>query len=169
MTPGIFAPVCRNRSKYTSPPRTLKAPVGVWFSCFTHKVQPARALSFGQAYCGVGGKTLCTRAKARSRSVRSNADSRECTATLRFDGLIMPLLRRAGGAYAVAMRDHLQRRRVAAYFAAGALFAAAAVAPRGAMARIHNCENASLLAEDGERLYRVARRVLPAGQELRLA
>ena len=34
----------------------LELPVGVrLFSCFTHTVQPARALSFGQGYCGVGG------------------------------------------------------------------------------------------------------------------
>ena len=37
------------------PPRTLKAPVGVWFSCFTQTSQPAARASSGQAYCGVGG------------------------------------------------------------------------------------------------------------------
>ncbi len=37
------------------PPRTLKAPVGVWFSCLTQTSQPAARASSGQAYCGVGG------------------------------------------------------------------------------------------------------------------
>ena len=36
------------------PPRTLNAPVGVWFSCLTHTSQPARRASSGHAYCGVG-------------------------------------------------------------------------------------------------------------------
>jgi hypothetical protein len=40
--------------------RTLKAPVGVWFSCLTHTVKPRRSRSSGQAYCGVGGMTECT-------------------------------------------------------------------------------------------------------------
>jgi hypothetical protein len=39
------------------PPRTLKAPVGVWFSCFTQTSAPVRAASPGQAYWGVGGIT----------------------------------------------------------------------------------------------------------------
>jgi len=50
-----------------------------------------------------------------------------------------------------------------------ALFAAAVISPREAVARIHNCEHASLLPVDGERLYLVARRVLPAHRELMLA
>jgi hypothetical protein len=35
----------------------------------THTVQPARLLSFGQAYCGVAGITRCTSAAALSNSV----------------------------------------------------------------------------------------------------
>ncbi len=60
-------------------------------------------------------------------------------------------------------------RRIAAYFTACALLGAAAISPRGAAARIHNCEHATLLPEDGERLFLVARRVLPAHHELMLA
>jgi hypothetical protein len=58
---------------------------------------------------------------------------------------------------------------MAGFFAIGALFAAAALSSREAVARIHHCEHASLLPDDGERLYLVARRVLPAHQELMLA
>ncbi|HME39169.1 MAG TPA: hypothetical protein VKG63_09425 [Steroidobacteraceae bacterium] len=61
------------------------------------------------------------------------------------------------------------RSRVPVIFAAGALCAAAALSPREATAKIRNCEQASLSREDGERLYAVARHVLPAHQELRLA
>jgi hypothetical protein len=47
--------------------------------------------------------------------------------------------------------------------------AASVIAPRTASAKIHNCENTSLLTEDTERLARVAKRVLPPHQEMRLA
>ena len=60
-------------------------------------------------------------------------------------------------------------KRFTEYLAAGALFAVAVISPHEAVARIHNCENESLLPEDGGRLFLVARRVLPAHQELRLA
>ncbi len=60
-------------------------------------------------------------------------------------------------------------RRIAGYLVASALFAVAAISPREAMARIHNCAHPYLLPEDGERLYLVARRVLPAHHELMLA
>ncbi len=59
-------------------------------------------------------------------------------------------------------------RRIATYLAAGALFSAAAMWPRHAVARIHNCERASLLPDDVGRLYWVARQVLPAQHELML-
>src|SRR2546421_4081304 len=36
-------------SMYTIPPRTLKAPTGVWFSCFIHTSHPARWLSRGRS------------------------------------------------------------------------------------------------------------------------
>jgi hypothetical protein len=65
--------------------------------------------------------------------------------------------------------NSVMHRRAAAYFAAGALLVVAALSPREATAKIHNCEQTSLLPEDGERLYVVARHVLPAHQELRLA
>ena len=50
-------------------------------------------------------------------------------------------------------------KRFTEYLAAGALFAVAVISPHEAVARIHNCENASLLPEDGGRLFLVARRV----------
>ena len=53
-----------------TPPRTLKAPVGVWFSCLTQTSAPIRALSVGQAYCGVGGTWARTKAIAASSSAR---------------------------------------------------------------------------------------------------
>jgi hypothetical protein len=37
----------------------------------TQTVQPARLLSFGQAYCGVGGMTLRTNVEATSNSAIS--------------------------------------------------------------------------------------------------
>ncbi len=60
-------------------------------------------------------------------------------------------------------------RRISAWSAAGVLFAVAAISPHTAVASIYKCEHPSLLPEDGERLYLVARHVLPAHQELRLA
>ena len=44
-----------SRSTSTSPPRILKAPVGVVFSCLTHTSVPSSAASSGQAYVGVTG------------------------------------------------------------------------------------------------------------------
>src|SRR5438105_3291098 len=67
-SPGTFGCERVSRSRYTMPPRTLKAPVGVWFSCLTQTVQPAKRRSFGQAYCGVGGTTRCTSSAALSNS-----------------------------------------------------------------------------------------------------
>src|SRR6516162_3215397 len=52
------------------PPRILKAPMGVWFSCLTHTSAPARCASSGQAYCGVGGSTVRTSSAAASSSVK---------------------------------------------------------------------------------------------------
>src|SRR5258708_39780755 len=52
------------------PPRTLKAHVGVWFSCFTHTSHPVRLARSGQAYCGVGGIVRCTSCAAASNSAR---------------------------------------------------------------------------------------------------
>jgi hypothetical protein len=60
-------------------------------------------------------------------------------------------------------------RRIAGYFVAGALFSAAVMLPRPVVARIHNCEHASLLPEDTERLAQVAQHVLPPHQEIMLA
>jgi hypothetical protein len=59
--------------------------------------------------------------------------------------------------------------RIAAYFAATAFLSIGVISPRDAVARIHNCEHASLLPEDAERLAMVAGHVLPAHQELMLA
>ena len=48
----------------TRPPRTLKEPTGVWFSCLTQTSAPVRAASSGQAICGVGSRVSWTRAAA---------------------------------------------------------------------------------------------------------
>src|SRR5436190_20395743 len=53
---------------YTIPPRTLKAPTGVWFSCFIHTSHWARWLSRGHEYCGVGGTNRWTSSTAESSS-----------------------------------------------------------------------------------------------------
>src|SRR5260370_22581905 len=53
------------------PPRNLKAPIGVWFSCLTHNSAPSRRDKSGQQYCGVGGTTRCTSAAAASSAPRS--------------------------------------------------------------------------------------------------
>src|SRR5262249_53556294 len=67
-TPAILGCDRVRRSMYMTPPRTLNAPVGVWFSCFTHTVQPARLPSLGHAYWGVGDITRYTSVAARSSS-----------------------------------------------------------------------------------------------------
>src|SRR5215471_2887651 len=67
-TPAILGCDRVRRSRYTTPPRTLNAFVGVWFSCLTHTVQPTRLRSFGHAYCGVGAITRYTRVDAWSSS-----------------------------------------------------------------------------------------------------
>src|SRR3954447_10414419 len=56
------------------PPRTLKAPMGVWFSCFTHTSAPVRLASKGHAYNGVAGTTVRTSGTAASNSARVNKD-----------------------------------------------------------------------------------------------
>jgi hypothetical protein len=70
MTP--VTPGCRwrSRSMASSPPRTLKAPMRVWFSCLTKTSAPARSESNGQAISGVGGTWAWTMAAALSRSSR---------------------------------------------------------------------------------------------------
>src|ERR1700733_13383615 len=60
------------RSTYTSPPRSLNAPVGVWFSCLTQTSAPHRSASKGHAYCGVPGKLSCTTRNAASSSGSEN-------------------------------------------------------------------------------------------------
>src|SRR5262249_4647766 len=54
------------------PPRSLKAPMGVWFSCFTTISTPVSALSKGQAYCGVGGTIARTSGITLSSSASVN-------------------------------------------------------------------------------------------------
>src|SRR5205807_459974 len=54
-----------------SPPRILKAPIGVWFSCLTQSSAPTRRDSNGQQYCGVGGTEQWTSAAAASKVSRS--------------------------------------------------------------------------------------------------
>ena len=54
----------------------LKAPTCVWFSCFTHTSQPARALSSGHVNCGVGGTPAArTSAVAASSSASEGSGS----------------------------------------------------------------------------------------------
>src|SRR5690625_785192 len=67
---GLSPP--RRCSIHTSPPRTLKAPIGVWFSCLTQTSQPVRSASSGQAICAVGLMAARTRPSAASSSARSN-------------------------------------------------------------------------------------------------
>src|SRR6185436_14376977 len=52
------------------PPRILKAPMAVWFSCFTQTSAPVRRANSGQACCGVGGTSGRTSSAAASSSVR---------------------------------------------------------------------------------------------------
>jgi hypothetical protein len=47
-----------------SPPRTLKAQVGLWFSCFTQIVRPVAASSSGCRISGVRGTWGATRSRA---------------------------------------------------------------------------------------------------------
>src|SRR6266478_9395427 len=54
------------------PPRTLNAPIGVWFSCLTNTSAPVRAFSRGHAYWGVGGTADRTIGSADSISARVN-------------------------------------------------------------------------------------------------
>src|SRR5215475_15417909 len=54
------------------PPRTLKPPVGVWFSCLTTTSVPSRCASSGQAWAGVGWIARPTNSWAPSSSPRSN-------------------------------------------------------------------------------------------------
>src|SRR5674536_117371 len=49
----------RRETKF-SPPRTLNAPVGVWFSCLTHTSVPVARARSGQAYEGVVGTYFAT-------------------------------------------------------------------------------------------------------------
>src|SRR6185312_6155085 len=69
---------------YTIPPRTLKAPTGVWFSCLTITRAPVRSASKGHAYCGVGGMDPRTISVAASRSL---SDGR--TAVMRIKILVI--------------------------------------------------------------------------------
>src|SRR5260221_2547647 len=54
------------------PPRTLNAPIGVWFSCLTNTSAPMRAARRGHAYWGVGGTADRTIGSADSISARGN-------------------------------------------------------------------------------------------------
>src|SRR5687767_6558680 len=54
------------------PPRILKAPMAVWFSCLTQTSAPVRRASSGQACCGVGGTSGATSSAAASRSARES-------------------------------------------------------------------------------------------------
>src|SRR5256886_16671087 len=73
ITPFVSGCVRRSQSMYTIPPRTLKAPTGVWFSCFIHTSHPARWLSRGHEYCGVGGTNRWTSSAADSSSAKEGS------------------------------------------------------------------------------------------------
>src|SRR5262245_56092981 len=74
------------------PPRILKAPTSVWFSCFTQTSAPARCERSGQRICGVGATMGRMRSAAASIAARSGnlfvtaltgsgipaSDSRQC-------------------------------------------------------------------------------------------
>src|SRR5271156_4408979 len=60
----MFADVRNSSAVYTTAVRALNAPIGVWFSCFTHTSVPRRSHSRGHRNCGVGGMTAYTSAWA---------------------------------------------------------------------------------------------------------
>ena len=63
--PGAVAtPETRSRSMKLRPPRTLNAPVGVWFSCLTQVSVRVTCSSSGQRYAGVGGTCRATTLRA---------------------------------------------------------------------------------------------------------
>ena len=53
-------------------PLILNAPIGVWFSCFTHTSALTCWHNSGQRICGVSGNTSCTASAARSSSPMVN-------------------------------------------------------------------------------------------------
>src|SRR5215470_4093764 len=73
------------------PPRTLKAPVGVWFSCLTHSSHPVRSASRGQAYCGVGGTVRRTSSAAASSSASVKSELGASIDDLRAGKDVSPL------------------------------------------------------------------------------
>src|SRR5207244_12310634 len=95
------------RSMYTRPPRTLKAPVGVWFSCLTHTLHPIRLRSLGHAYCGVGAITRYTRPAARSSS--SSVIVIGCSLMIERTGIILTECRLAPPDTRIALRSLLYR------------------------------------------------------------
>ena len=58
MTPGHRGSRCMSFWKYIAALRALKAPIGVWFSCFSHTSVPNAAATCGHTYCGVGGTSV---------------------------------------------------------------------------------------------------------------
>ena len=63
-SPAGATPETRSRSMKLSPPRTLNAPVGVWFSCLTQVSVRVKCSSSGQRYVGVGGTCRATTLRA---------------------------------------------------------------------------------------------------------
>ena len=60
---------------YTIPPRTLNAPIGVWFSCLTTTSVPIRSPRTGHIYCGVGSTLARTNGTTASSSASVNIRS----------------------------------------------------------------------------------------------
>ncbi len=72
MIPLTWGRPARSRSAQMTPPLTLNAPVGVWFSCLTHTSAPTASASSGQGYWGVGGTRRLTTSVAQASCSESN-------------------------------------------------------------------------------------------------
>ena len=81
-------------STKVSPPRTLKAPVGLWFSCLTTASAPSRRAISGQAIAGVGGSAARTTASALLSSSSVNmfgSPPAPQTSALPFSSMTLPI------------------------------------------------------------------------------
>lgn len=130
-----------------------------------------RTIPYGRAACRARGRVSCRDFLGRRLRLysQSRGDAHDHHAPALTLHAASPLHWRTGISEAKRRQMLWGRSGCGAHIAACALFCVAAVSPRDAAARIHNCEHASLLPEDGERLFLVARRVLPAHRELMLA
>src|SRR3984885_3555530 len=72
MIPRTAGSRLASASTYVRPPRTLKAPVGKWFSCLTTTSAPSRSSRSGQLSAGVGRNAPSTTSCARRISCKLN-------------------------------------------------------------------------------------------------